>query len=202
MEVRMPPEPGRELLMLPVVVYRVGNTCFSEKQAQAMIDFTNEKLEANGAGIEIVMRQYEHIDEPLWAYVTQDDYSHNVWDLLDQTRHATMLRIFLVKVNVEQNYGSWSFVAHDEWYRGTVFVTELYNDNSPEVYTAMGLLEGNDSLLHELGHVLMHEENHYNGHRLNFFHEQPERTDDTMFEDQIRRMRESIYLERASCAGQ
>ncbi len=85
---------------------------------------------------------------------------------------------------------SWTYdpINDDNW-EGAIFITELFNDNSDEAYETRGYLASNDSLLHELGHVLMQEANHFQGSSKNFFHEKSEETDDSITQTQIKRLR-------------
>jgi hypothetical protein len=76
-EPQMEPEQGRELLILPVAVHRVANTCFSEEQAQAMIDLINGELKARG-------KQYTRSKKGGWmtypVVVSSDRFRHHNLD--------------------------------------------------------------------------------------------------------------------------
>ncbi|MCG7872450.1 MAG: hypothetical protein JAZ11_10160 [Candidatus Thiodiazotropha lotti] len=198
-------------LELPVWIYRVGETCFSNDQIRAMINRTNKKL--SPCGIEVVIERTSEVKENSYAYVnvdTEAGYQNHV-DLLKSYRPIaeSRLRIFLVKADISYQHGSWTYdpiasPQDEEIWRGAIFITELFNNNSDQSYVDMGYLPNNDSLLHEIGHVLMQEKDHYDGPHSNFFHSRAEMTDDTIFPSQIHRMRDTLrnsphdYLTRIS----
>ena len=187
-------------LHLPVLVYRVGGTAFLKDQVKEMIHRTNEKLYEQNTGIKIVWENdIEIVTEKSFAYVyyDQDVGYMNLRELLKNGADSGKLRIFLVKVDVSEHSGSWTYdpidsVESDEYpnlWRGAIFITEQFNDNSDQRYKDMGYPESSDTLLHELGHVLMQDETHYSGDKYNFMHELPEYLDSTIFPSQVSRMR-------------
>jgi hypothetical protein len=132
------------------------------------------------------------------AYVdeTNDDKFKQLERLLTDNGSGEneYLRLFLVKRHVCEGHGSWTYdpvgVSLDpaNW-SGAIFITELYNDNDDERYIDLGLQPSNDSLLHELGHVLMQEGTHYNDPgNMNFFHESACMTDDSILPRKALRM--------------
>ncbi|MEW8050187.1 MAG: hypothetical protein AB2809_07400 [Candidatus Thiodiazotropha sp.] len=110
------------------------------------------------------------------------------------------IRIFLVKADLDHRNDSWTYdpledSANTAVWGGAIFITELFNDNSDERYVDMGYLPTNDSLLHEIGHVLLQDKRHYNGPKNNFFHAKSEMTDDTIHSSQIKIMRKTLMRE-------
>jgi len=189
---------GKQIdLELPVCVYRVGDTAFSDDQVAWMITRTNCKLKV--ARIRVVVEKTVDIAVKTLAYVDDvEGPQQNIYQLLaygagpvdDKT-----LRIFLVKNHIRTCDGSWTYDPVDEpddeyLWGGAIFITELYNDNSDECYYQLGYPETSDSLLHELGHVLMQQKEHYDGPYCNFLHIESAQLDDTIFADQIERMRQ------------
>ncbi len=185
-------------LILPINVYRVGGTCFHSSQVTGMIARTNRKLNANDTGIQIEVQREAVIPDKSMAYVNDVDekkYKQLEKLLLNGAGPEKYLRLFLVKAHVTGGYGSWTYdpiseLSNADVWSGAIFITELYNDNDDDRYVDLGLDPSNDSLLHELGHVLMQEGAHYNDRSgKNFFHEKAEMTDDTIFPFQVLRMR-------------
>ena len=185
--------------VLPIKVYRVGGTCFTSSQVADMIARTNRKLYQNNTGIRIELKEEVDVPEKSWAYISEatDKKNDELYQLLSQNGAGPnkTLRLFLVKTHLG-GHGSWTYdpitdLDPDVW-GGAIFITELYNDNDDLRYADLGFLPSNDSLLHELGHVLMQESTHYNGSQLNFFHDSAEMTDDTIFPQQVFRMRGEV----------
>ena len=186
---------------LPIQFFRVGGTCFSDQQIKDMVARTNSKLTKNNVGITIEeVGSTIHINKKEMAYVG----AHHPEDLTNpktlelrallvngqQTCANKTLRVFLIKAELDQNYGAWTYdPINDDDLEGAIFITELFNDNSDEAYEAQGYLASNDSLLHELGHVLMQEAKHFQGNSKNFFHEMAEATDDSITTAQVKAMR-------------
>ena len=121
-----------------------------------------------------------HVHEKSLAYVYQTDprqigYDNHVKLLNNGSGANKLVRIFFVKADLDNTprNDSWTYdplldpQAEDLW-GGAIFITELFNDNSNDRYEDMGYLKTNDTLLHELGHVLMQEENHYAGPQRSF----------------------------------
>ena len=182
---------------LPVSVYRVGQTCFSSNQVTSMVDRTNSKLAT--AGIEITIDSRANVPDDELAYVYQgipNGYDNLVRLLTDNGSGPNkQLRVFLVKVDFDYRNDSWTYdpvadSADEDIWGGAIFITELYNENTDSVYRDLGYPPSSDSLLHEIGHVLMREANHYNGPQRNFFHEDALKLDDTIFPSQISKLRD------------
>ncbi|MCA9110930.1 MAG: hypothetical protein KDA52_13350 [Planctomycetaceae bacterium] len=178
---------------LYVDVYRVGGTAFSDCQVARMVERTNSKLTATG--IQVAVNSTTHIDEPSFAYVSyQVSPRQNIHRLLAYgAGPEKTLRLFLVKWDADNRYGSWTFDPLDQGldvdlWGGAIFITELFNDNDNDRYVDMGYLPQNDTLLHEIGHVLLQEKDHYSGPHYNFLHEDSSWADDTIFPDQIAKM--------------
>lgn len=183
--------------ILPINVYYVGGAGFSKKQVRDMIARTNRKLYSNNTGILIELQDEIIIPNKSMAYVDDVDAKRSKQLeklLLNGSGANKFLRLFLVKTHVPERHGSWTYdpVSDcnivDVW-GGAIFITELFNDNNDKRYVDLGLLQSNDTLLHELGHVLMQEGTHYTGTAKNFFHEKAELTDDTILPFQVSRMR-------------
>jgi hypothetical protein len=192
-------------MVLPVVVYRVGHTCFRKRQMKAMIKRTNRKLAP--ASIQIEVEGLCQIRDVTLSYVpenpgTQDS---NVERLLEYGRgKPKTLRIFLIKKSWEGEHDAWTLdpvedPKNEELYGGAIFITEFFNRNTDDWYEFLGYCPSCDTLQHELGHVLMRktEKDHVTGSQPNFFHNEPAKSDDSMTDAQIEEMRTSPYLRLA-----
>ena len=179
----------------------MGGASFSDLQIKDMVARTNSKLAKNNVGITIEeVGSTIHINKKEFAYVAADDPTNlaspktqELRDLLDNGQQAgtdKTLRVFLIKTELDSNHGSWTYdPINDDDLEGAIFITELFNDNSDEAYEAQGYLASNDSLLHELGHVLMQEASHFDKDQFNYFHKYSEKTDDSITTEQIERLR-------------
>ncbi len=194
---------SREIdLVLPLDVYRVGGTCFSTSQVAAMVDRTNRKLFANDTGIKIEVQNETSIPDPdkSLAYVSDGNVEQLLQHGVAQNKNV---RLFLVKAEVSDRIGSWTYdpipTGNDPaiW-SGAIFITELYNDNDDNCYISLGFEPTNDSLLHELGHVLMKEGTHFEDPadptKKNFFHKEAKYTNDEILPSQVARMRNEASI--------
>lgn len=196
MSKRKPAQLRNDLLELPVQIYRVASVSFSNAQVQKMLQRTNLKL--SKAGIRIVMPdKIKQIPRPDLAVINE----YNIENIL---RYGSLssLRIFLVQKDAQYGNESWTYdPVYDKtapsFWRGAIFITEIWADNSNRSYAQGGFQPTADTLLHELGHVLMQQADHLKDRRNNnFMHNWAEHLDDTITPAQVLRMRSSYYLKK------
>ncbi len=182
-------------LRVPLQIVRVGSAAFSRAQIDAMLSRTNRKLAP--AGIAVFEYSYDELGPETLSDVTAE----NIETILQHRAESGLLRLFLIREDRYYGLQSWTYDPYDlatypPFYRGAIFITQAFNENSDEHYVQMGYQPTNDTLLHELGHVLMQSGDHYREQVDNFFHESGDRTNDAMTDEQIARLRAGPYILR------
>lgn len=178
---------------LPIRFYQVGETHFDDSHVHTMVARTNSKLHTVGIRIETV--SIERTGTKSQSYVSFNGKRAELESLLTSNGYQRgvsdkILRVFLVKIDLDGCYGSWTYDPDtNENLQAAVFITEQFNDNSDDAYAAQGYPKDCDTLLHELGHSLMWEADHVHGASPNFFHDDAQLLDDTITVHQRTRLR-------------
>lgn len=177
---------------LPLEIYRIGNTEFSDEEVGLMLKRTNQKLLPSK--IKILIHSQNSIDFPELAFI--NDKTLDI--LISRLPTSDYVKLILVKEDQVYQNESWTYdplpIDEDsELYRGLIFITEKWANNKDSIYERRGYHPRNDTLLHELGHLLGGVVDHTRG-PANFMHEDTLLADDTIDKNQGALMRSSPYL--------
>ena len=91
-------------------------------------------------------------------------------------------------------YDPLSSASFNDLYRNTIFITDDWRVNTDEVYERAGFLPTNDTLLHELGHILARQDEHNKDSEKNVMHENPALANDQFNEFQKKLILKSNLL--------
>lgn len=183
--------------VIELAIFRVGQVQFTDEQIQKMIKRTESKLQALPLKI-----QYK-VHSDLWPLHTGEMSEKDVELLLTTAPYVPKptLKVFLIKKDLTHQLDSWTYNPlidsenHSPW-EGVIFINELFNTNTDEHYKKLGYLPSNDTLMHELGHILLDRADHDKGSEFNFFHDLAEKTNDHISSEQRQRMLKSSYVKK------
>jgi len=180
---------------IPLEFFRVKGVPFSDLDIAAMTARTTAKLRRARLRIKVL-----GITEIGPADLAKVD-SQNIETLLSYGDPVNTIRVFLVSEDLDYQNDSWTYdpllePAGIHW-KNAIFITDRFSKNDDQHYEDLGYLPSADTLLHELGHVLMQEATHVFGPKTNFFHEDSEFADDTLTREQIDALRHHPLCQKA-----
>lgn len=184
------------LLYIPLRVYRVGGVLFTDTEVGNIIERTNSKLAKLKIRIDAsTVRDIGHASQAIVDPKTPAALA-DLKDLLQNGSGLDQpLRLFLVRANHENGSYAWTYdpvnINKDErLWGGAIFLTEFWRDSSDQSQIAKKYHAKHDSILHELGHVLLRQAGDFEmGEVFNFMNKNISYLDDTICPEQGRKMR-------------
>lgn len=192
------------VLYIPLRIYRVGGVPFTDTEVGNIIQRTNSKLAKLNIRINAsTVSDIGHASQAIVNIEPPADTADHKDLLLHGSGLDQPLRLFLVKSNANGSF-AWTYepvdISKDEWlWGGAIFLTEYWRDTSDQSQIAKNYHAMHDSILHELGHVLLRQSTDFDmGKVYNFMNKNIAYLDDTIAPEQARKMRgEPPYAPRS-----